>query len=198
MMHSWFECKVRYSKTMENGTVKKVTEPYLVDALSFTEAEARIIEEVAPFISGEFTVMDIKRAHYSELFDQFGGDKYYDCKVQFVTIDEKTAKEKKTSTYIIVLANNLQEAMKNLTEGMKGTLADYNAVCIKETAIVDIYPFSFEKDEEDPEKVDNKKEEKSQVNPVEKKKESHRIKNAKKKKTKSFDIKDITIEVKRE
>ena len=67
-MHTWFECKIRYEKVMENGMNKKVTEPYLVDALSFTEAEARIIEEMTPFISGEFTVSDIKRANYSELF----------------------------------------------------------------------------------------------------------------------------------
>ena len=67
-MHTWFECKIRYEKTMDNGMNKKVTEPYLVDALSFTEAEARIIEEMTPFISGEFTVSDIKRANYSELF----------------------------------------------------------------------------------------------------------------------------------
>ena len=68
MMHTWFECKIRYEKVMENGMNKKVTEPYLVDALSFTEAEARIIEEITPYISGEFTVSDIKRANYSELF----------------------------------------------------------------------------------------------------------------------------------
>ena len=67
-MHTWFECKIRYEKTMENGMIQKVTESYLVDALSFTEAEARIIEEVTPFITGEFTVSDIKRANYSELF----------------------------------------------------------------------------------------------------------------------------------
>ena len=70
-MHTWFECKIRYEKVMENGMNKKVTEPYLVDALSFTEAEARIIEEMTPFISGEFTVSDIKRANYSELFPRY-------------------------------------------------------------------------------------------------------------------------------
>ena len=70
MMHTWFECKIRYEKVMENGMNKKVTEPYLVDALSFTEAEARIIEEITPYISGEFTVSDIKRANYSELLDR--------------------------------------------------------------------------------------------------------------------------------
>jgi len=141
MANNWFQCKVRYEKVTENGIVKKVTEPYLVDALSFTEAETRIVEELTPFISGEFTVNDIKRANYSELFDQFSGDRYYKCKLQFVTIDQKSAKEKKTSSYILVPADNLRDAVKNLDEGMKGTLADYTIVSVNETAIMDAYAF---------------------------------------------------------
>ena len=87
-MHTWFECKIRYEKTMENGMNKKVTEPYLVDALSFTEAEARIIEEMTPFISGEFTVSDIKRANYSELFpcEEEAADRLFKCKLVFITL----------------------------------------------------------------------------------------------------------------
>ncbi len=79
MMHNWFECKIRYEKVMEDGKNKKVTEPYLVDALSFTEAEARIIEEMKPFITGEFTVSDIKRANYTELFtsDEDTADEWF-------------------------------------------------------------------------------------------------------------------------
>ena len=96
-MHTWFECKIRYEKVMENGMQKKVTEPYLVDALSFTEAEARIIEEMTPFISGEFTVSDIKRANYSELFpsDEESADRWFKCKLIFITLDEKSGAEKK-------------------------------------------------------------------------------------------------------
>ena len=60
MNNEWFECKVRYDKTMETGLLKKTTETYIVEALSFTEAERRFIEEMTPFISGEFTVTDIK------------------------------------------------------------------------------------------------------------------------------------------
>ncbi|MGL5772544.1 MAG: DUF4494 domain-containing protein, partial [Bacteroidales bacterium] len=82
-MNNWFECKVRYEKTIENGMLKKVTEPYLVDALSFTEAEARIIKEVTPFITGEFTVSDIKRAKISEIFEDETGDRWFKAKVQF-------------------------------------------------------------------------------------------------------------------
>ena len=95
-MHSWFECKVSFEKVLENGMQKKVTEPYLVDALSFTEAEARIIEEIRPFISGEFTVTDIKRARLSELFFNENGDRFYKIKVYFITLDEKSGAEKKT------------------------------------------------------------------------------------------------------
>ena len=94
MMHTWFECKIRYEKVMENGMNKKVTEPYLVDALSFTEAEARIIEEITPYISGEFTVSDIKRANYSELFpsEEDAADRWFKCKLFFITLDGQVAK----------------------------------------------------------------------------------------------------------
>jgi hypothetical protein len=145
-MHTWFECKIRYEKVMENGMNKKVTEPYLVDALSFTEAEARIIEEISPFISGEFTVADIKRANYSELFNDETGDRWFRCKLQFVTLDEKSGAEKKTSTNVLVQAGDLREAVKNLDEGMKGTMADYVIASVAETAIMDVYPYSSEPD----------------------------------------------------
>ena len=97
-MHTWFECKIRYEKVMENGMQKKVTEPYLVDALSFTEAEARIIEEMTPFISGEFVVSDIKRANYSELFpsNDEQDDRWFKCKLVFITLDEKSGAKKCT------------------------------------------------------------------------------------------------------
>ena len=120
MMHTWFECKIRYEKVMENGMNKKVTEPYLVDALSFTEAEARIIEEITPFISGEFTVSDIKRANYSELFfcEEDAADRWFKCKLFFITLDEKSGAEKKTSTQVLVQAADLRDAVKKLDEGM--------------------------------------------------------------------------------
>ena len=145
-MHTWFECKIRYEKVMENGMNKKVTEPYLVDALSFTEAEARIIEEMTPFISGEFTVSDIKRANYSELFpsEEEAADRWFKCKLVFITLDEKSGAEKKTSTQVLVQAADLRDAVKKLDEGMKGTMADYQIASVAETAIIDVYPYSAE------------------------------------------------------
>lgn len=141
-MHNWFECKVSYEKTQENGMQKKVTEPYLVDALSFTEAEARIIEEIRPFISGEFMITGISRARLSELFFNENGDRFYKIKVYFITLDEKSGAEKKTAAQMLAQASTLKEAIAVLEEGMKGTLADYVIASVSETQLVDVFPFN--------------------------------------------------------
>lgn len=138
-MANWFECKVRYDKMMENGVVKKVTEPYLVDALSFTEAESRIIEEQTPFISGDFSVSAVKHTKISEIFWDDSADKWYLVKVAFVTIDEKTAVEKKTSTLILTAGNDLKDAYDNFMAGMEGTMADFEIQSIAETPLMDVY-----------------------------------------------------------
>lgn len=147
-MHSWFTCKVSFEKVMENGMQKKVTEPYLVDALSFTEAEARIIEEVRPFITGEFTVVDVKRARLSELFFNKNGDCFYKIKVYFITIDEKSRLEKKTAAYMLAQASTLKEAIDVLEEGMKGTMSDYVIASVSETMIMDVFPYQASEKEE--------------------------------------------------
>lgn len=139
-MANWFECKVRYDKMLETGQQKKVNEPYLVDALSFTEAEARIIEEITPFISGEFSVSAVKRTRITEIFYDETGDKWYNVKYNIITIDEKTAVEKKTSILTLVQASEFQKAVDNFMEGMKGTMADFEIASVTETAIMDVYP----------------------------------------------------------
>ena len=144
MMHTWFTCKVRYTKTMENGMNKTVTEPYLVDALSFTEAEARIIEEMAPYASVEFSVAAVGRAKFSEIFfaeDDINASYWYKVKLGFITLDEKTDSEKKTFTNVLVQASDLRDAVKRLDEGMKGCMADYIIVSVTETPIMDVYPY---------------------------------------------------------
>ena len=124
-MSQWFECKIKFDKMQENGAVKKVTEPYLVDALSFTEAEARIIEEMTPYISGEFSVSTVKRTKISEIFRDDSTDRWYLIKVAFITIDEKTAAEKKSISQILVAANDFKGAYDNFMEGKKGTMGDF-------------------------------------------------------------------------
>ena len=142
-MNSWFECKVRYEKTQENGTVKKVTEPYLVDAFSFTEAETRITKEITPYMAGEFEVSDIKRVRYSEIFEstEETADKWFECKLEFITLDERSGNEKRSNSRVLVQAANLRDAMKKLEISMSTTMVDYNALSIKETALMDVYKF---------------------------------------------------------
>lgn len=139
-MANWFECKVRYDKMLETGQQKKVNEPYLVDALSFTEAEARIIEEITPFISGDFTVSAVKRTRISEIFYDETGDRWFSVKYNIITIDEKTAVEKKQSVMVLVQAADFQKAIANFMEGMKGTMADFEIASVNETQIMDVYP----------------------------------------------------------
>lgn len=141
-MSVWFETKVRYDKMQENGAVKKVNEPYLVDALSFTEAEARIIEAITPYISGEFSVSAVKKTRISEIFFNEGGDRYFMVKVNFITPDEKTGVEKKSASYILVQASSVADALDKFNEGMKGTMADFEVASVAESPLMDVFPLN--------------------------------------------------------
>lgn len=138
-MALWFECKVRYDKMQDNGTIKKVNEPYLVDALTFTEAEARIIDEMKPYISGEYSISSEKKTKISEIFFNEGADRYYLVKVNFITLDENSGVEKKTVSQILVQASDFEDAVEKFKEGMKGTMADYEIGSITETMIMDVF-----------------------------------------------------------
>ena len=150
MLTEWFECKVRYDKTLEDGIIKRTMETYLVDAFSFTEAEKRFIDEIEPFVSGEYMVTDIKRAKISELFesDDSLADRWFKAKVAFVTIDEKTGKEKRAAQTMMVQAIDLRDAVKNLDKGMAGTLGDYVIVSVAETKIMDVFRYKVAEGEE--------------------------------------------------
>ena len=140
-MNNFFECKIKYNKVLEDGKEKLVTEKYLVSAMSFTEAEANFIKEITPYISGEFFIDDISRADYSELFlsEDESADKYYDAKLAFITLDEKSGKEKKTNVNMLVQAADMRDAMNRLDEGMKGTMCDYQSVKLQETSLIDVF-----------------------------------------------------------
>lgn len=146
----WFECKVRYDKTMENGLSKQVTETYLVDALSFTEAERRFIEEIEPFMGGEFTVTDIRRTKIAELFESNDGlaDRWFKCKVAFITLDEKTGAEKRANQMMMVQAIDLRDAVKAIDKAMEGTLGDYVIVSVAESPVMDVYRYKLADDDQ--------------------------------------------------
>ncbi len=146
----WFECKVQYEKFMENGIQKKVTELYIVEALSFTEAESRIIEDMSVYINGEYEVKDIKKAKYKEIWfsDDTNADRFYQAKLQFITIDEKTGKEKHSNFVCLVQASTLNGAIKGIDEVMGGTMIDYTSVEAKETKILDVIEYVVKNKEE--------------------------------------------------
>ncbi len=137
----WFETIVRYDKTMEDGEVKKVNEVYVVDAITFGEAEKRIVEEMKPYISGDFDIKNINPAPYSEIFfsDKDTDDKYYKVKLAFITIDGRTQKEKKSKVTYLVQANSLEQARKNTEDMMSGIMIDYEFVSVTETKILDVF-----------------------------------------------------------
>ena len=149
----WFECKVRYEKTMEDGMPKKVVEIYTVDALSFSEAEERIMEEMSSYVSGEIDIVDLKIAQYKEIFfaDSDLADKWYKAKLAFITIDEKTDKEKKTSVFYLVNAGNINSAIKNIDEVMGGTMIDYQTLNVSETNIMDVFEYKKKEKDDKPE-----------------------------------------------
>ena len=139
----WFECKIAYEKVMEDGLQKKVSESYVVDALSFTEAEKRIMEEMSSYISGEFTIKDIKIAPYKEIFfsDEEMADRSYKANLQFITIDEKTEKQKRSNVNYLVQAGTLKGAVQNIESVMGTTMIDYVIASISETTLMDVFEY---------------------------------------------------------
>lgn len=137
----WFECKVKYRKIDETGKQKVVTEPYLVDALSFTEAESRINAEMANYISEEFKVVNIKVANFSEIHPFENADRWFRSKISLLAYDEESGKERKTNLYMLIQANDVKEAFENTEQVMQNTMGEYTIPAIAESPIVDVFPF---------------------------------------------------------
>lgn len=161
-MSTWFECKVRYEKMMQDGRQKKVNEPYLVDAVSFTDAETRIHEVLEPYISGEFFVNNIKIANYTDLIPNENGDRWFKCKVSYISYDEEKGTERKSNSYMLVQANDVKDAFENIEKSMEGMVSDYEIPAIQESPIIDVFPY-FSKDEENTEEGNNVHEEINEV-----------------------------------
>lgn len=138
---NWFETTVRYERQTEDAGQKKVNELYVVDALTFGEAEETITAEMEPYVSGEFEVKNITPAAYGEIFfsDNDNDDRWYKAKLSFITIDEKTAKEKRSAVNFLVQAASFTGAVRNIEEAMGKTAIDYVIANVSETKIMDVY-----------------------------------------------------------
>lgn len=148
-MKTWFECKAKYVKIDENGREKKVTEPYLLDAVSFSEAESRIYKELETMVSGEFTVIKIAKTNIAEIIPSEDGDRWFRAKVSFITIDEEKSKEKRTSQYVLVLAKTVKDGYEKVVENMQGMMADFEIAQVTESTIIDVFPYFENNDEMD-------------------------------------------------
>jgi len=137
----WYECKIKYRKTDDTGLQKVTTEPYLVDALSYTEAESRITEEMSAYISEEFKITNIKVANFAEIHPFENADRWFKSKVSLVAYDEESGKERKTNMYLLVQANDVKEAYDNTIHAMKNTMGDYSIPAIAESPIMDVFPY---------------------------------------------------------
>jgi len=140
-MRNWFSCKASYEKMQEDGSQKKVSEEYLVDALSFTEAEARIIYELSAMVRGEFQVTKIAKSRIAELHDYKDGDAWYLCKVAFIMYDEKSNKEKKSVSQMLVMASDIQDAFQKIQMKMSGSMAEYTIPSITISNILDVFEY---------------------------------------------------------
>ena len=139
--HNYFLGTVQYDKLSDEGKQEKVTDTYLVDSLSFTEAEARLIKEVTPYMTGEFTVSKIGRSRIYEIFENPNGDKWYKAKLLFIILDEDKGTEKKTAVNMLIQASDIQDALVRLNDGMKGTMSDYEVYSITDTPILEIFKY---------------------------------------------------------
>ena len=143
MEKNWFECRVSYDKVQDNGAIKRITEAYLVEADNFTEAEERITRNMQPFISGDFTVSAVRRRNYESVLVGTEGDYYYRVKLVVITIDEKTAAEKKSNLFLLVQADSLEKAVGITQNSMRNSMADWYFHTVTETQIVDVFKYEL-------------------------------------------------------
>ncbi|MFO7745020.1 MAG: DUF4494 domain-containing protein [Psychroflexus sp.] len=147
----WFECKVKYRKTHDTGEQKITTDTYLLDAVSYTEAEARINEEMKAYTSEEFRIMNIKVANFTEVHPFENCDRWFKSKVSLISLDEESGKEKKSNIYLLVQANDVKEAFEHTNKALEDTMGDYTIPSITESPILDVFPY-FTGEEEQLEK----------------------------------------------
>tara|TARA_R110002033_G_scaffold72897_1_gene124070 strand:- start:5780 stop:6373 length:594 start_codon:yes stop_codon:yes gene_type:complete len=156
MSATWYECKVKYRKLDDATGMQKVkTEPYLVDAISYTEAESRITEEMAAYLSDsdEIKITNIKVANYAEIHPFENSDRWFKSKVSLIAFDEESGKERKTNMYLLIQANDVKEAYDNTVGVMKDTMGEYTIPAIAESPIMDVFPY-FSGEEGDVERLE--------------------------------------------
>lgn len=141
MLQTWFECKVKYLKIDNDGRERQMTENFLLDAVSFTDAEARIVAQMQTMVRGEFTVIDIKKSKIAEVFPYPAGEWWYRATINLVTIDEEAGHEKKLRTFYLIQADDIQQALSRLEESLSFLIVPYVVSAIAVSLIADVFPY---------------------------------------------------------
>lgn len=147
-MNNWFTVKVKYTKQLDNGALKRVSEPYLLAAMTFTDAEARIYEELGATIRGEFNVTGIARTELHDIFAYDDADRWFKCRVRYENFDADSEKSKKVTQNFLIGANDLREAYDRMKESLSTLMVDFEMPSIIESTIVDVFPYTEELDRE--------------------------------------------------
>lgn len=147
-MNNWFTVKVKYTKQLDNGALKRVSEPYLLAAMTFTDAEARIYEELGQIIRGEFNVVGISRTEIHDIFAYDDADVWYKCKVRYESMDADTEKARKVNQNFLVSAASVKEAYERIQESLSTLMVDFEIPSIIVSPIVEIFPYSEDLDKE--------------------------------------------------
>ena len=147
-MNKWFTVKVKYTKQLDNGALKRISEPYLLAAMTFTDAEARIYEELGSVIRGEFNVVGIARTEIHDIFAYDDADVWYKCKVRYESVDADTEKARKVNQNFLVSANSVKEAYERIVESLDTLMVDFEIPSIIVSPIVEIFPYNEDLDRE--------------------------------------------------
>lgn len=143
-MNTWFKVKVKYTKQLESGSFKRVSEPYLLSAMTFTDAEARIYEELGSFIRGEFSVMGITREDIQDIFQYDDADTWFKCKISYDNIDDEGDKKRTVTQNFLVSAKTVKDSYERIEESLETLMLDYQIISIIASPIVEIFPYKEE------------------------------------------------------
>jgi hypothetical protein len=143
-MNTWFKVKVKYTKQLESGSFKRVSEPYLLSASTFTDAEARIYEELGTFIRGEFSVMGITREDIQDIFQYDDADTWFKCKISYDNIDDEGDKKRTVTQNFLVSAKTVKDSYERIEESLETLMLDYQIISIIASPIVEIFPYKEE------------------------------------------------------
>lgn len=144
-MNTWFECTVKYIRMDETGRERKVSETYMLDAVSFTEAEGRIYKELLTMVSSEFLITKIAKTNICEIIPDDNGNRWYKAKVGFITVDEESGKEKRVVQNVLVFSISTENASKQIVEAMKGMMTDFEIIGINESTILGVFTYDEKK-----------------------------------------------------